>query len=72
MTVEYLSRHLKQDVGANDLELLLDAEIEAARPMPLTNPLFGGVGRLRMRSLWKEAGYTGSRHAGRHRRRGRL
>jgi hypothetical protein len=67
MTVEHLSRHLKRDVGVNDLEVLLNEEIEAARPMTPANTLFGHVGRMRMRSMWKEAGY-----AGRHRRRGRL
>jgi hypothetical protein len=73
MTVDYLSRHLKRDVGAKELEVLLSEEIEAARPMTPTNTLFGGVGRLRMRSLWKEAGYARTtRHTGRHRRRGRL
>ncbi len=73
MTVDYLSRHLKRDVGAKELEVLLNEEIEAARPMTPTNTLFSGVGRLRMRSLWKEAGYARTpRHTGRHRRRGRL
>jgi hypothetical protein len=67
MTVDHLSRHLKRDVGVKDLEVLLNEEIEAVRPMTPTNTLFGHVGRLRMRSMWKEAGY-----AGRHRRRGRL
>ncbi|MCC3765583.1 hypothetical protein K3N28_21205 [Glycomyces sp. TRM65418] len=67
MTVEHLSRHLKRDVGANDLEVLLSGEIEAGRPMLPTSTLFGRVGRLRMRGMWKEAGYSG-----RHRRRGRL
>jgi hypothetical protein len=65
MTVDHLSRHLKRDVGVKDLGPSLMEEVEAIRPMELT--LRGGVGRLRMRSLWKEAGYTG-----RHRRRGRL
>lgn len=73
MTVDYLSRHLKKDVGATDLEVLLGEEIEAVRPMTETGSLFSGVGRLRMRSLWKAAGYTRTpRHTGRHRRRGRL
>jgi hypothetical protein len=67
MTVDHLSRHLKRDVGLNDLEVLLNEEIEAVRPMTPANTLFGHVGRLRMRSMWQEAGYTG-----RHRRRGRL
>lgn len=67
MTVDYLSRHLKKDVGVKDLGPSFTGDAEAIRPMALTNPLLGGVGRLRMRSLWKEAGYTG-----RHRRRGRL
>lgn len=67
MTVDHLSRHLKRDVGLNDLEVLLNEEIEAVRPMTPTNTLFGHVGRLRMRNMWQEAGYTG-----RHRRRGRL
>ncbi|MFG3343079.1 hypothetical protein [Glycomyces sp. NPDC048151] len=65
MTVEYLSRHLKNDVGIEDLGPVFAAEAETIRPIELT--LAGSVGRLRMRSLWKEAGYTG-----RHRRRGRL
>lgn len=73
MTVDYLSRHLKRDVGVNELELLLDGEIEAARPMPTTNTVYGRIGRLRMRSLWKDAGYARPiRHTGSHRRRGRL
>jgi hypothetical protein len=73
MTVDYLSRHLKQDVGVKDLEVLMGGEIEAARPLTQTSSLFSGVGRLRMRSLWKEAGYARTpRHIGRHRRRGRL
>ncbi|WP_205327393.1 hypothetical protein [Glycomyces sp. YM15] len=72
MTVDHLSRHLKQDVGVKDLEVLMGGEIEAARPLQ-TNSLFSGIGRLRMRSLWKEAGYARTpRHTGRHRRRGRL
>jgi len=65
MTVDHLSRHLKRDVGVKDLGPSLTEEVEAIRPMELT--LLNSVGRLRMRSLWKEAGYTG-----RHRRRGRL
>jgi hypothetical protein len=73
MTVDYLSRHLKKDVGAPELEVLLGEEIEAVRPLTETGSLFSGVGRLRMRSLWKEAGYARTpRHTGRHRRRGRL
>ncbi|MEU6861241.1 hypothetical protein AB0B28_20505 [Glycomyces sp. NPDC046736] len=56
MTVDYLSRHLKRDVGVNELELLLSEEIEAVRPMTPPSTLFGRIGRLRMRSLWKEAG----------------
>ncbi|THV24463.1 hypothetical protein [Glycomyces paridis] len=73
MTVDHLSRHLKRDVGANELELLLDEEIEAARPLPTRPAAFGTIGRLRMWSLWKDAGYTRpTRHLGRHRRRGRL
>ncbi|MCD0447429.1 hypothetical protein LO763_27815 [Glycomyces sp. A-F 0318] len=73
MTVDYLSRHLKRDVGASDLELLMEGEIEAVRPMPAKSTAYGRVGRLRMRSLWREAGYTRTpRHTGRHRRRDRL
>lgn len=73
MTVDYLSRHLKNDVGVKDLEVLMGGEIEAVRPLTQTGSLFTGVGRLRMRSLWKAAGYTRTpRHTGRHRRRGRL
>jgi hypothetical protein len=73
MTVDYLSRHLKRDIGTNDLELLMDAEIEAVRPMPAKPTARGRVGRLRMRSLWREAGYAPApRHIGRHRRRDRL
>lgn len=68
MTVEHLSRHLKRDLlGQEAVEVLLSEEIDAIRPMAPTNTLFGHVGRLRMHSMWKEAGY-----AGRHRRRGRL
>jgi hypothetical protein len=67
MTVDHLSRHLKRDVGANEFEVLLSEEIEAHRPMSPANTFFGRVGRLRMRGMWKEAGYTG-----RHRHRGRL
>ncbi|MDA1362197.1 hypothetical protein O1R50_21405 [Glycomyces luteolus] len=56
-----------------DLEVLMGGEIEAVRPLTQTGSLFTGVGRLRMRSLWKEAGYARTpRHTGRHRRRGRL
>lgn len=56
MTVDHLSRHLKRDVGVKELELLIDGEIEANRPMATPSTLFGRIGRLRMRSLWKEAG----------------
>jgi hypothetical protein len=56
MTVDYLSRHLKRDVGVKELELLLGEELEAVRPMKPSNTLFGRIGRLRMRSLWKESG----------------
>ena len=73
MTVDYLSRHLKRDIGTSELEVLMDAEIEAVRPMPAKPTTRGRVGRLRMRSLWREAGYTRTpRHVGRHRRRDRL
>ncbi|WP_199043079.1 hypothetical protein [Glycomyces salinus] len=57
MTVDYLSRHLKRDVGVQDLELPT-AEAEESRPVSPTNLMFGRVGRLRMRSLWKEAGHS--------------
>ena len=57
MTVDHLSRHLKRDVGVEDLELPT-AEVEAVRPLSPANLLYGRIGRLRMRSLWKEAGHS--------------
>lgn len=57
MTVDYLSRHLKSDVGVQDLELPI-REVEVSRPVSSANLLFGRVGRIRMRSLWKEAGHS--------------
>ncbi|MEU5875628.1 hypothetical protein AB0A73_29205 [Glycomyces sp. NPDC047369] len=67
MTVDYLSRHLKRDVGVQDLGPSLAEEVEAVRPLAPTTEMFG---RLRMRSLWTEAGYkrVGLR-GGKHRRR---
>jgi hypothetical protein len=64
MTVDYLSRHLKRDVGMKDLG---PSEVEAVRPMAPTSLMFG---RLRMRSLWTEAGYKRvALKGGKHRRR---
>ncbi|HEX2144777.1 MAG TPA: hypothetical protein VHG10_09745 [Glycomyces sp.] len=67
MTVDYLSRHLKNDVGVKDLGPSLPEEVEAVRPMAPTNAMFG---RLRMRSIWKDAGYSRVEFkGGKHRRR---
>ncbi|WP_112133714.1 hypothetical protein [Glycomyces dulcitolivorans] len=67
MTVDYLSRHLKRDVGVQDLGPSLTEAVEAVRPMAPTSLAFG---RLRMRSLWKEAGYKQVElMGGKHRRR---
>ncbi|WP_460545299.1 hypothetical protein [Glycomyces halotolerans] len=57
MTVDYLSRHLKRDVGEQDLGLPM-REVEAGRVVSSANLLFGRVARIRMRSLWKEAGHS--------------
>lgn len=67
MTVDYLSRHLKRDVGVQDLGPSLAEEVEAVRPLAPTIEMFG---RLRMRSLWTEAGYKRVvLRGGKHRRR---
>lgn len=57
MTVEHLSRHLKRDVGAQNFDLPI-REVEAGRALSPGNLLFGRVGRVRMRSLWKESGHS--------------
>ena len=67
MTVDYLSRHLKRDVGVNDLEPSFPEAVEAVRPMAPSRAMFG---RLRMRSIWKDAGYSRVEFkGGKHRRR---
>jgi hypothetical protein len=72
MTVDYLSRHLKRDVGVNSPDPQVTGEIEAVRPLTPTSRTYGRVGRMRMRSLWLEAGYIRPAFkAGKHRR-GRL
>ncbi|WP_156926138.1 hypothetical protein [Glycomyces arizonensis] len=71
MTVDYLSRHLKRDVGSQDFELPI-REVEAGRAVGSANLLFGRVGRIRMRSLWKEAGHARTEFTARKHRRGRL
>ena len=71
MTVDYLSRHLKRDVGSEDLEPPM-RELEIGRALSTANLVFGRVGRLRMRSLWKEAGHSRAAYTARKRRRGRL
>jgi hypothetical protein len=68
MTVDHLSDHLKRDVGTGQSGIPI-SEIQTRRAMTSTqllvpgtvttsNLLFGRVGRLRMRSLWKEAGHS--------------
>jgi len=59
VTVEHLSRHLKRDVGSHDFDLPA-GQLEAARASSSAGLLIGRVGRIRMRSLWKEAGHAGA------------
>ncbi|GAB3650300.1 hypothetical protein [Glycomyces tarimensis] len=70
MTVEYLSRHLKRDVGVHDLGLTM-REVELGRAMSTANLLYGRVGRIRMRSLWNEAGHSAAAFTASKHRRGR-
>ncbi|WP_100445566.1 hypothetical protein [Glycomyces xiaoerkulensis] len=68
MTVDHLSRHLQRDVGCQELEPPI-TEVENGRAVGSMNLL---VGRIRMRSLWKEAGRERAGSTARRHRRDRL
>ncbi|HEU5130085.1 MAG TPA: hypothetical protein VFU12_19045 [Glycomyces sp.] len=71
MTVDYLSRHLKRDVGLQDFDPSA-GRLEDGRAMSSAELLIGRVGRIRMRSLWKESGYAGAASPVPRHRRSRL